>query len=131
MTTTNSIIGLKKPQNMLRLTYGLVPIAAGTDKFLNILTDWENYLAPSLADLLPFSASVFMMIIGIVEIIAGILVLTKTATGAYIVSAWLLLISLSLLLTWHHPDVAVRDIVMAIGAYALAQLTILLNSNAK
>lgn len=129
MTNTINIIELRKLQNILKLTYGLVPIAAGTDKFLNLLTSWENYLAPSLADLLPLSSSVFMIIVGVIEIIAGIVVITKTEIGAYIVSAWLLLIALSLLFTWHHPDVAVRDLVMAIGAFVLAKLTMILNSN--
>lgn len=84
---------------------------------------WDNYLAPSTLDMLPFSGATFMMIVGVIEIIAGIIVFTKTQLGAYIVSLWLILIGLSLLLTWHHPDVAVRDMVMAISAYVLARLS--------
>jgi len=76
-----------------------------------------------LAGLLPISASTFMMVVGVVEIVAGILVFTKTRLGAYIVSAWLVLIALSLLFTWHHVDVAVRDLVMAVAAFTLAKLT--------
>jgi len=64
-----------------------------------------------------------MMVVGVVEIVAGILVFTKTRLGAYIVSAWLVLIALSLLFTWHHVDVAVRDLVMAVAAFTLAKLT--------
>lgn len=64
-----------------------------------------------------------MMIVGVIEIVAGILVFTKTQLGAYIVSIWLVLIALSLIFTWHHPDVAVRDIAMAISAYTLARLS--------
>ena len=110
-------------QNLLKITFGLVPIAAGADKFLNLLTQWDTYLAPSMLNILPFEGSTFMMVVGIIEVIAGILVFTKTRIGAYVVAAWLVLIALSLLFTWHHVDVAVRDIVMAIAAFTLAKLT--------
>ena len=107
---------------LLHYTYGLVPIVAGLDKFTNLLTHWENYIAPSTAKMLPFSPSFFMMIVGIVEIVAGIIVLLKPAIGGYIVAAWLTLIALSLLLSGAFLDVAVRDLVMAIGAFSLAKM---------
>ncbi len=110
-------------QNVLKLTFGLVPIAAGADKFLNLLTQWDQYVHPAVADLLPFSAGTFMMIVGVIEIAAGILVLIRPRLGAYIVAAWLLLIALSLLFSGQHLDVAVRDIVMAISAYVLGQIS--------
>ena len=112
-----------KIQTLLKFTFGLVPIVAGVDKFTNLLTDWSGYLNPSLASILPFSAHTFMMIVGVVEIVAGILVLVKTRFGAYLVSAWLVLIALTLLASGKFLDVAVRDLVMAIGAYSLAKLT--------
>lgn len=117
---------IKNVQNLLKFTYGLVPIAAGADKFLNLLTDWSSYLSPDLVDVLPISAAAFMMIVGVIEIAAGMLVFVKTEIGAYVVSAWLLLIALSLIFTGTHLDVAVRDIAMAIGAFALAKLTVAL-----
>ena len=110
-------------QTLLRFTYGLIPIAAGADKFLNVLTDWTKYLHPSLASILPFKPSFFMMIVGAIEIIAGIIVLATPKIGAYIVSAWLILIALSLLASGSYLDVAVRDIAMAIGAFSLAKLS--------
>ncbi len=125
MTTLENSTEIIKLQTLLKYTFTLVPIAAGADKFLNILTQWDGYLAPSVIEMLPFSGATFMMIVGVIEIIAGILVFTKTQLGAYIVSAWLLLIALSLLFTWHQPDVAVRDIVMAIAAFVLAKLSTL------
>lgn len=108
---------------LLKFTYGLVPIVAGADKFLNLLTNWEQYLNPSLKRLLPFDAHIFMMIVGVVEIIAGFIVLIKPQAGAWIVSAWLLLIALTLIGSGGYLDIAVRDIVMAIGAYSLARLS--------
>lgn len=108
---------------ILKYTFGIVPIAAGADKFLNILTQWSEYIAPAVKQMLPFSPSVFMMIVGVIEIIAGIIVLTKTRLGAYIVSIWLVLIALNLIISGNYLDVAVRDIVMAISAFVLAKLS--------
>jgi uncharacterized membrane protein YphA (DoxX/SURF4 family) len=123
----NSIKKLNSVHTLLKLTYGLVPIVAGLDKFTNLLTDWSQYLHPSLSEMLPFSPHVFMMIVGIIEIVAGILVLLKPAIGAYVVAAWLVLIALTLLFSGKHLDVAVRDIVMAIGAFSLAKISQVVN----
>lgn len=84
----------------------------------------DSYLSPFTLELLPMSGVAFM---GGIEVLAGIIVLIKTHPGAYIVSFWLTLIALSLLLTWHHPDVAVRDLAMAILAFVLARLSGLAN----
>ncbi|MFA7444440.1 MAG: DoxX family membrane protein [Flavobacteriaceae bacterium] len=110
-------------KTLLKYTFGLVPIVAGLDKFTNLLTDWSQYLSEGMTGMLPFEPSTFMMIVGIIEIIAGILVLTKTRIGAYVVAAWLTAIALSLIFSWSYVDVAVRDLVMAIGAFSLAKLS--------
>lgn len=117
----NSNVQLVK--NILKYTFGLVPIVAGLDKFTNILTDWSQYISEGFAGMLPFEPTIFMMIVGIIEIIAGVLVLTKTKIGAYVVSAWLVAIALTLIFSWTYVDVAVRDLVMAIGAFSLAKLS--------
>jgi uncharacterized membrane protein HdeD (DUF308 family) len=100
-----------------------VPIVAGADKFTNILTHWEQYLNPTMADLLPFSGSIFMMVVGVIEIVAGIIVLKKSEIGGYIVAAWLTAIALTLLLGFSYVDVAVRDLVMAIAALSMARIS--------
>jgi uncharacterized membrane protein YphA (DoxX/SURF4 family) len=119
-TNTKNVNGV---HTLLKFTYGLVPIVAGADKFTNLLTNWEQYLNPALKKLLPFDAHIFMVIVGVIEIIAGVIVLIKPQIGAWIVSAWLLLIALTLISSGSFLDVAVRDIVMAIGAYTLARLS--------
>jgi uncharacterized membrane protein YphA (DoxX/SURF4 family) len=116
-------------QTLLKFTYGLVPIVAGADKFINLLTNWEQYLSPLLKSTIPFSGHVFMMIVGVIEIIAGILVLIKPKVGALIVCAWLVLIALTLISGGNYFDVAVRDLVMAIGAFSLAKLSASNNLN--
>ena len=115
---------VRQVQQLLRYTYGLVPIVAGLDKFTNLLTDWKNYIAPSVNNALPFSASTFMAIVGVIEIIAGIIVLLRPRLGGFIVMAWLIAIALNLLISGHYYDVAVRDLVMAIGAFSLAKLSV-------
>lgn len=117
----NSNVQLVK--TLLKYTFGLVPIVAGLDKFSNILTNWSQYISEGFAAMLPFEPIAFMMIVGVIEIIAGVLVLTKTKIGAYVVSAWLVAIALTLIFSWNYVDVAVRDLVMAIGAFSLAKLS--------
>jgi len=108
----------------LRLTYGLVPIVAGLDKFANLLTDWPKYLSPVAVKMLPVAPQTFMYVVGVIEIVAGVIVLSKlTRFGAYLVSAWLVAIALNLVTTGQYFDVAVRDLVMAVGAFCLARLT--------
>lgn len=111
MTALTNSAEINKLQTLLKYVFVILPIVAGLDKFFNILVQWDSYLAPATLDMLPFSGETFMMIVGVIEIIAGLIVLFKTQIGAYIVSIWLLLIALSLIFTWWHPDVAVRDIV--------------------
>src|SRR5262245_8140216 len=109
----------------LRLCYGLVPIVAGLDKFTNLLTHWDKYIAPFVSERLPISPAQFMMVVGIIEIVAGLAVLTVfTRLGAYVVAIWLALIAVNLLLAGFY-DVAVRDLVMALGAYTLGQVAAL------
>ncbi|HEY4198769.1 MAG TPA: hypothetical protein VGM63_24685 [Mucilaginibacter sp.] len=115
-------------QTLLKFTYGLIPIIAGADKFTNILTDWSHYLSPSLQGMLPVSSHVFMMIVGVIEIIAGILVFVDAKKWAYLVSAWLVLIALNLIIGKNYYDVAVRDLAMAIGAFTLAKLSAIVNN---
>ena len=118
----------KNTQTLLKFTYGLVPVVAGADKFTNLLTDWSHYLNPTIKAMLPFGEHVFMMIVGVIEIIAGILVLTNPLKGAYVVSAWLALIALTLITSGKYLDVAVRDLAMSIGAFSLAKITIALKA---
>jgi uncharacterized membrane protein YphA (DoxX/SURF4 family) len=118
-----SVQHVTKVQQVLKYTFGLVPIVAGLDKFTNLLTDWESYLNASLVRMLPFSASTFMSIVGVIEIVAGLLVLVRPRIGGYVVMAWLVCIALQLIAGQHFYDVAVRDLVMAVGAFSLAQLS--------
>ena len=118
-----SISKITSIQRILVITYGIIPIVAGADKFTNLLTNWEKYLNPVLANNLPISGHTFMLIVGMIEIIAGILVFIKPDKGAYLVCVWLVLIALSLIASGNYLDVAVRDLAMAVGAFSLAKIS--------
>lgn len=122
MTTTQPNLNLEALYRPLWLTYGLVPLLAGLDKFFNLLANWPKYLSPLVTNLLPVSAQTFMHGVGIIEIAVGLLVLTRwTRIGAWIAAAWLVLIAINLA-TLGLFDIAVRDVAMAVGAYTLARL---------
>lgn len=110
---------------MLKLTYGIVPILAGLDKLgIYKLANWVQYLNPSIAKMVPLTALQTMYVVGIIEIVAGLLVLTRwTRYGAYLVALWLVAIAINLIAMGSFIDVAVRDLVMAVGALSLAMLT--------
>jgi len=110
-------------QTILKFTYGLIPIVAGADKFTNLLTHWAHYLSPALKSALPVSDHIFMLIVGVIEIIAGILVFINPQKGGLLVSAWLVLIAMNLIAAGNYYDVAVRDLAMAIGAFSLSKLS--------
>jgi hypothetical protein len=106
----------------MRIAVGLMATLAGLDKFFNILADWGSYVSPAAAQLLPFSTDLLMGIVGVVEIAVGIGILTAIPVlGAYVASAWLLLVAVNLVIAG-HLDVAVRDVVLSIAAFTLARL---------
>jgi uncharacterized membrane protein YphA (DoxX/SURF4 family) len=108
----------------LRLGLGLGPFLAGLDKFFDILANWEMYLSPLALKVVPVSATTFMHVVGVVEMIVGLAILTRwTRLGAYVAMVWLVAIAINLVTTGMFFDLAVRDIEIAIGAYTLARLT--------
>jgi len=108
---------------VLRISLGLMGIIAGVDKFFNKLTDWGMYLSPN-AKVLPISSAAFMHFVGAVEIIAGLIVLSRwTRVGSYIVMLWLIFIAINLVTTGMFYDLAIRDIQIAISAFVLSQLS--------
>lgn len=123
MESNNLQQALKQTFNLLKYTFVIVPVVAGADKFTNLLTHWEQYVNPSIAGLLPVSASVFMMIVGVIEIVAGIIVLKKAEIGGYIVAGWLTVVAMTLLIGFNYVDIAVRDLVMAISALSMARIS--------
>jgi uncharacterized membrane protein YphA (DoxX/SURF4 family) len=108
----------------LRIAFGLTAFLAGLDKFFNLLTNWEKYASGLVLDVVPLSAGALMRTAGVIEIVAGVALLAGvTRLGGYVVSAWLALIAITLLTGSGFIDVAVRDLVMACGAFVLARLS--------
>ena len=108
----------------LRIGLGVGPIITGIDKYFNKLTDWTMYLSPLVTKVVPVSAATFMHIVGAIEILAGLIVLSRwTKLGAQIVALWLVGIAVNLLTTGMFYDLAMRDVEIAIGAFVLSQLS--------
>lgn len=107
---------------LLRFGFTVAPIIAGLDKFLHLLTDWDKYLAPAVSNTLGIQPHTFMMIVGVIEMVAGVVVAINPRFGGYLVSAWLLGIIIDLVLVGGYLDVALRDLGLLLGALALARL---------
>lgn len=108
---------------ILHLGFTVAPIVAGLDKFFNLLVNWEQYLPPFITNLVGGNGHYLMLVVGVIEIIAGLGVAFKPKIFAYVVSAWLLLIIANLLMIPGYFDVALRDFGLALAAFALARLS--------
>src|SRR5690625_3200691 len=108
---------------ILRFAFVVAPIVAGVDKFFHLLVDWDKYLPEIVANLSPISPHSLMLLVGVVEIIAGIGVAWKVRVFAYIVAAWFSVIILNLLLIPGYFDIALRDFGLLLGALALARIS--------
>ena len=111
---------------VLRLGLGIGPALAGLDKIFrtNVLADWSMYISPLAEPWLPMSAAAFMQVVGLIELIVGLAILTiAPRIGAWVAMAWLLAIAVNLASTGMFFDLAVRDVEIALAAYALARLS--------
>jgi uncharacterized membrane protein YphA (DoxX/SURF4 family) len=108
---------------LLRIAFCVAPILFGIDKFAEVLTDdWTRYLATEFNDIIPGSAQDAMYAVGVVEIVAGLVVLAMPRFGGLLVAAWLAGIIISLLLVGGYGDIALRDFGLLLGALTLARL---------
>jgi hypothetical protein len=115
----------------LRIGLGVGPIITGIDKYFNKLTDWGMYLSPVATKVVPVSTATFMHVVGAIEIVVGLAILTRwTRIGSVVVALWLLAIAGNLVTTGMFYDLAMRDVEIAIGAFALSQLTALREQSA-
>ncbi|MGE3107531.1 MAG: hypothetical protein AB7G11_00980 [Phycisphaerales bacterium] len=108
---------------LLRVGFAVAPILAGLDKFAHVMTDWEKYVAPVVVRILGGHGHEFMMAVGVIEVIAGIGVAILPRVFAYVVAAWLLGVIVNLLLIPGYYDIALRDLGLALGAFALGRLS--------
>ena len=106
---------------ILHLGFTILPIIMGLDKFFNLTTNWSAYVAPAISRIIP--STTFLPIVGVVEIVAGLLIWFRPKIGAYVVAAWLLGIIGNLLLVSGFYDVALRDFGLLLAALALGRLT--------
>jgi uncharacterized membrane protein YphA (DoxX/SURF4 family) len=122
VTTEQSTDYAHQAYTILKFGFTVAPIVAGLDKFFNLLVDWTQYLTPLVPRWTGIDPAAFMMVVGIIEIIAGIVVAVKPKIGAWVVAAWLCGIIINLLLVPGYYDVALRDLGLLFGALALTRL---------
>jgi len=123
-TTEGARASAYQAYRLLHWGFVAAPVIAGADKFFDVLAQWDKYLAPSFLKLSPLSAAGTMDVVGVVEIIAGLVVALRPRIGAYVVAAWLAGIILNLLLVGNYYDVALRDFGLFLAALALAKLSV-------
>jgi uncharacterized membrane protein YphA (DoxX/SURF4 family) len=121
--STNDVSGSRQAFYILRFGFTVAPVLAGLDKFFDLLVDWDKYLSPLANSVLGGRGHQFMMVVGVVEIVAGIGVALKPRIFAYIVALWLLLIILNFLSIPGYYDIALRDLGLLLGALALGRLS--------
>src|SRR5688500_16721684 len=107
---------------LLRIGFTVAPILFGLDKFAHVLVDWDKYLAPEFADVLPWTTHQLMYAVGIIEIVAGVVVALRPRFGGWLVAAWLAGIIVNLLMQADYYDIALRDFGLLLGALTLARL---------
>lgn len=112
----------RQAYQLLHWGFVAAPVIAGLDKFAHLLTNWDAYLAPAFARVLGGAAHGFMLVVGVVEVIAGLLVAVKPRIGAYVVAAWLGAIIVNLLMNGRYFDIALRDFGLMLAALALGRL---------
>jgi hypothetical protein len=109
---------------LLHTILTIAPILAGADKFFHLLVDWDKYVSPLMARLSPLPAHTLMMVVGVVEIGAGLIVYFRPRFGGWLVAAWLWAIILNLFAIPGYFDVALRDLGLSVAAVALARLSV-------
>jgi hypothetical protein len=120
---TDSTTAARQAFLLLRIGFTVAPILFGLDKFAEILTDdWARYLAPEFDDILPGSAEDAMAIVGVIEVVAGLVVAVAPRYGSLLVAGWLGGIIVNLLIVGGYGDVALRDFGLMLGALTLARL---------
>ncbi len=108
---------------ILQVGFIAAPILAGLDKFFHLLVNWDQYLPSVVSRVSPIDGHNLMLVVGVIEIVAGIGVALKPRIFAYVVAAWLALIIANLLLIPGYFDVALRDFGLFLAALALARLS--------
>ena len=119
VTTSSSTDLETRAFQLLHTMFVIAPIAFGLDKFADVMTDWSDYLAPWINDIVPGNADQAMYAVGVIEIVAGLLVAVAPRLGAFVVAAWLAGIIVDLLTLGDYYDVALRDFGLFVAAVVL------------
>jgi len=111
-------------QSILKYAFGISLVVIGLDKVFhtNIVTEWESYVSPLALSVLPMSVVTLVSILGIAEIVVGILFFTRFRTVAAYVAILTLLAIIVNLFSLGLYDIALRDALIAVSAYVFILL---------
>jgi hypothetical protein len=121
-SAAHALVGAEGAFLLLRSVFTIAPIAFGLDKFAEILTHWERYLAPWIDDIVPGNAHQAMLAVGVIEVVAGVVVAVAPRYGGPLVAIWLAGIIIDLVSTGRYYDIALRDFGLLSAALALTLL---------
>jgi hypothetical protein len=119
---------MRDARYIMRFVFTVAPIIAGVDKLLylafdkSFLVDWYQYLWPAIKGV-GVSDFIFSLVVGIIEVVAGLVVAFRPDFGGYLVWVWLWGIVINLLLIPGYYDIALRDFGLGLGALSLARLS--------
>jgi|SRR3954466_16395335 len=126
MASNASVVRTQTPSyqayQILYIALIVAPLLAGVDKFFHFLVNWDQYLSPLVTRMLPVSGHTFMLGVGVIEIAAALLVAFMPAIFGFVVGVWLCGIILNFLSIPGYYDIALRDLGLALGAFALSRL---------
>ena len=127
MASDNPVVRVSSPSyqayQLLHVAFTIAPIVAGMDKFFHFLVNWDIYLSPLVVRTLGVPGHSFMLGVGVIEVIAGLIVAAAPRIGGYVVALWMCGIIVNLLSIPAYLDVALRDLGLALSALALARLS--------
>ena len=109
---------------LMRVGFTLVPILFGADKFAHVMVNWDKYLDPDVQRWLsPFdTVHQSMYAVGVIEIVAGVVVLLLPRIGGYVVALWLAGIVVNLAMLGGYWDILMRDVALFLLALTFARL---------
>lgn len=115
--------GTQQAIRLLQVALVLFFVGAGLDKYLHVLTNWEQYVSPVVMNAIGAQGTHTLMAIEApIEIVLGIGVALRPKFFAYVVGVWLIGIALNLLSTGHFYDIVLRDVALSLCAFALGRL---------
>jgi hypothetical protein len=106
------------------LYFGFIALfaVAGIDKFLHMLSNWEQYVAPGLIHMTRFHGQFVASAAGATEVLLAVLVAVRPRYGAWFAAGWFAVVGVNLVLHGGFLDLALIDAFLLATAVAFGFL---------